>query len=81
MQKAYDVMCRADGECETVAPGGVKAVLEAKYAADEKDEFVNPTGLLSDGGYKRRPRPPHPLSPDGRAALARRRGSGARGAL
>jgi len=50
VQKAYDVMCRGSGECETVAPGGVKAVLEAKYAADEKDEFVLPTGVLADGG-------------------------------
>jgi len=52
VQKAYDVMCRADGECETVAPGGVKAVIEAKYALaePEKDEFILPTGLLADGG-------------------------------
>ena len=32
VQKAYDVMCRDPGECETVPPGGVKALVEAKYA-------------------------------------------------
>jgi len=31
VQKAYDVMCRAPGECESVAAGGVKALLEARY--------------------------------------------------
>lgn len=52
VQKAYDVMCRAPGACESVAAGGVKAVLEAKYKGDEgnKDEFIEPTGLLADGG-------------------------------
>jgi len=50
VQKAYDVMCRADGECETTPAGGVKAVVEAKYAKDENDEFCEPTGLVSDGG-------------------------------
>merc|ERR1719393_635441 len=29
VQKAYDVMCRADGACETVAAGGVTAVVQA----------------------------------------------------
>jgi len=51
VQKAYDVICREDG-AETVAAGGVKAVIEAKYAVDEKDEFILPTGLLADGGLK-----------------------------
>jgi len=50
VQKAYDVMCRGPGECETVAAGGVKAFVEAKYAADMKDEFFEPTGLVADGG-------------------------------
>lgn len=52
VQKAYDVMCRPAGECETVAAGGVKAVIEAKYAQaePEKDEFILPTGLVADGG-------------------------------
>ena len=40
------------GECETVPPGGVKALVEAKYALaePEKDEFILPTGTLADGG-------------------------------
>jgi len=50
VQKAYDVMCRAPGGCETVAAGGVKAIVEAKYEAGEKDEFVEPMGLVADGG-------------------------------
>jgi len=52
VQKAYDVMCRAPGKCETVAPGGVKAVVEAKYALAEpqNDEFILPIGLVADGG-------------------------------
>mgnify|MGYP002884016627 CR=1 FL=1 len=49
VQKAYDVMCRADGECEPVT-GGVKAWLEARHAAGETDEFVTPTGITTDGG-------------------------------
>ena len=52
VQEAFEVMCRAPGECETVAAGGVKAVVEASYALPEPitDEFLKPTGLLSDGG-------------------------------
>jgi len=50
VQKAYDVMCRAPGECESVAAGGVKALLEARYEAKENDEFILPTGVLADGG-------------------------------
>merc|ERR1719183_348750 len=50
VQKAYDVMCRGPSECETVAPGGVKAVIEGMYAAEKKDEFIDPTGLVADGG-------------------------------
>ena len=50
VQLAYDVMCRGPGECETVAAGSVAALIEAKHAADEKDEFIKPTGLLADGG-------------------------------
>ena len=51
VQKAYDVMCRAR-RVRGVAAGGVKAVLEARYKGDEgnKDEFIEPTGLLADGG-------------------------------
>ena len=52
VQKAYDVMCRDSGKCETVAAGGVKAVVEASYNLPEpiKDEFIEPTGLIADGG-------------------------------
>lgn len=52
VQKAYDVMCRDAGKCETVPAGGVKAVVEASYALAEpiKDEFIEPTGLVADGG-------------------------------
>jgi len=52
VQQAYDVMCREDGKCETVAAGGVKKVIEDKYALEkpEQDEFVLPTGVLADGG-------------------------------
>ena len=50
VQKAYDVICRDAGACETVAAGGVKAFVEEKYAADMKDEFFEPTGLVADGG-------------------------------
>jgi len=52
VQKAYDVMCRKDGECETVAAGGVKAVVEGFYAKEKpiNDEFIEPTGTLADGG-------------------------------
>ena len=52
VQSAYDVMCRADGACETVAAGGVKALIEARYALEkpENDEFILPTGVLADGG-------------------------------
>ena len=52
VQKAYDVMCRASGACATVAPGGVKAVVEASYASEPpiNDEFLEPTGLVADGG-------------------------------
>ena len=50
VQKAYDVMCRAPGACESVAAGGVKAVIEGMYAKEGKDEFIEPTGLLADGG-------------------------------
>ena len=50
VQQAYDVMCRGPGECETVAAGGVAAIIEARHAAEEKDEFIKPTGLIADGG-------------------------------
>ena len=52
VQKAYDVMCRDNGACETVAAGGVSDVVKAFYAQDPpiNDEFVEPTGLLADGG-------------------------------
>jgi len=50
VQQAYDVMCRGPGECETVAAGGVAALIEARHAAEEKDEFIKPTGVLADGG-------------------------------
>ena len=50
VQQAYDVMCRGPGECETVAAGGVAAIIEARHAAEEKDEFIKPTGVLADGG-------------------------------
>ena len=52
VQQAYDVMCRPSGACETVAAGGVKALIEAKYAGAEnnKDEFILPMGLVADGG-------------------------------
>ena len=50
VQLAYDVMCRGPGECETVAAGGVTAIIEARHAAEENDEFIKPTGLLADGG-------------------------------
>ena len=52
VQKAYDVMCRDNGKCETVAASGVKAVLEASYKAEPpiNDEFIEPTGLVADGG-------------------------------
>ena len=52
VQKAYDVMCRADGACETVAAGGVKAVVQKSYDLETpiKDEFIEPTGLVADGG-------------------------------
>jgi 2,3-bisphosphoglycerate-independent phosphoglycerate mutase len=50
VQKAYDVMCRAPGECETVPAGSVKAVVEASYAAEINDEFFEPTVLVADGG-------------------------------
>jgi 2,3-bisphosphoglycerate-independent phosphoglycerate mutase len=50
VQLAYDVMCRGPGECETAAAGSVAALIEAKHAADEKDEFIKPTGLVADGG-------------------------------
>uniref|UniRef100_A0A7S3BQ59 phosphoglycerate mutase (2,3-diphosphoglycerate-independent) n=1 Tax=Haptolina ericina TaxID=156174 RepID=A0A7S3BQ59_9EUKA len=52
VKKGYDVMCRAPGQCATTALGGVKAVLEARYAKEppEKDEFIEPTGLVADGG-------------------------------
>ena len=36
VQQAYDVMCRGPGECETVAAGGVAALIEARHAAEEK---------------------------------------------
>mmetsp|Transcript_29705 Transcript_29705/g.78982 ORF Transcript_29705/g.78982 Transcript_29705/m.78982 type:complete len:513 (-) Transcript_29705:401-1939(-) len=52
VQKAYDVMCRAPGACETVAAGGVKDVVEGMYKLDDanKDEFILPKGLVADGG-------------------------------
>jgi len=52
VQKAYDVMCRAPDACATVAAGGVKAEVEKSYNLAEpiKDEFIEPTGLLADGG-------------------------------
>ena len=49
VQLAYDVMCRADGQCER--PEGTLAdLLTAKHAAGETDEFVKPVGVLADGG-------------------------------
>ena len=52
VQLAYDVMCRADGACETLPAGGAKAFVEGLYAGEEgnKDEFVKPVGVLADGG-------------------------------
>jgi len=52
VQKAYDVMCRASGACETVAAGGVEAIIEASYKLEKpiQDEFIEPTGLVADGG-------------------------------
>ena len=34
VQKAYDVMCREDGACETVAAGGVKELVEVRVCLD-----------------------------------------------
>merc|ERR1740124_976163 len=49
VQLAYDVMCRADGQCEK--PEGTLAdFVTAKHAAGETDEFVKPVGVLADGG-------------------------------
>ena len=38
VQLAYDVMCREDGSCETVAAGGCKAYVEGLYAGEEGNE-------------------------------------------
>ena len=78
VQKAYDVMCRGPGECETVAPGGVKAVIEGMYAAEKKDEFIDPTGLVADGGTRALPRssrPPPTVVSHGRAPVTAARSS------
>jgi len=49
VQLAYDVMCRAAGQCEK--PEGTLAdFVTAKHAAGETDEFVKPVGVLADGG-------------------------------
>ena len=86
VQQAYDVMCREDGKCETVAAGGVKKVIEDKYALEkpEQDEFVLPTGVLADGGiadgdvfmcfnFPRRPRARDVRVHRGRAQVGRPR--------
>ena len=50
VKKGYDVFCRPAGACETVPKGECAAFVKARHDEGKTDEFVEPVGVLADGG-------------------------------